>query len=142
LHGLLRYLAGDAVAAARLAAAPRPEVSFNYLGRFDSWSARGRLFRPAAEGPGATQAAGSDSHHFLAINCLVAGGRFRATWSCRTGAGLDGSLDELVHGWLATVPTILHGLERVEEATGDEFGWREDDRARIGVAIVRHAERT
>ncbi|MES2639520.1 MAG: amino acid adenylation domain-containing protein [Myxococcota bacterium] len=50
-YGLLRHLAGPQIAA-RLAALPAAEVSFNYLGQFDALLAESALFALAPESPG------------------------------------------------------------------------------------------
>ncbi|HKH48920.1 MAG TPA: condensation domain-containing protein, partial [Thermoanaerobaculia bacterium] len=77
--GVLRYL-GDDAARAALAALPRPEVSFNYLGRFDGGIAGPVLFAPAGDSTGPTRAATSRPSVRLAVSAAVLGGRLEVLW--------------------------------------------------------------
>nr|QEO74426.1 condensation domain-containing protein [uncultured bacterium] len=74
-YGLLRYL-GDAETAAALAALPRPEVLFNYLGQFDSGTAEG-LFRPSTDSAGASRSPAGRRDHLLEVNGAVMDGELR-----------------------------------------------------------------
>ncbi|WP_176509040.1 non-ribosomal peptide synthetase [Pseudomonas urethralis] len=72
-HGALRYLGSPAQQAA-LQALPQARVTFNYLGQFDQGFAEDRLFAPALESVGATQAADAPLGNWLSINGQVLGG--------------------------------------------------------------------
>jgi non-ribosomal peptide synthase protein (TIGR01720 family) len=69
-YGLLRYLNPDT--APRLAALPRPQIEFNYLGRFDG-------------APGDASMLDADPamplSHLLLINAMTIDGSLSATWS-------------------------------------------------------------
>ncbi|WP_060515017.1 non-ribosomal peptide synthetase [Pseudomonas sp. NBRC 111132] len=79
-HGLLRYL-GSPEAQATLAALPRGEVVFNYLGQFDaSFDQQAGLFVPAKEYGGATQDESAPLGSLLALNGQVYGGELKLGW--------------------------------------------------------------
>ncbi|WP_343596219.1 amino acid adenylation domain-containing protein [Pseudomonas sp.] len=72
-HGVLRYLGSPAQQAA-LQALPAARVTFNYLGQFDQGFGEDRLFAPAMESVGATQAADAPLGNWLSVNGQVLGG--------------------------------------------------------------------
>ncbi|HEX2188308.1 MAG TPA: hypothetical protein VHG51_05385, partial [Longimicrobiaceae bacterium] len=86
--GLLRHTGGDA----ELALAPRPQLAFNYLGRFDAAQGDDALFRITRDPAGPARAAANPRTHLLEVNAAVAG-------------------DELVVGW--TYGAELHREETV-----------------------------
>ncbi|MEM9291569.1 MAG: amino acid adenylation domain-containing protein [Acidobacteriota bacterium] len=85
-YGLLRYLLpllresvsepGREVAAA---AAPRPQLLFNYLGRLDSALPQDSPFLGAPESAGSTRAESFSRAHLLEIDSFVTGGRLHVT---------------------------------------------------------------
>ncbi|HEX2095189.1 MAG TPA: amino acid adenylation domain-containing protein, partial [Longimicrobiaceae bacterium] len=72
-YGALRYLGSDAARAA-LAAQPRGEVRFEYLGRLDASVPEGALFRLAPESPGPRTGAGGERSHRLVVSGSVLDG--------------------------------------------------------------------
>jgi non-ribosomal peptide synthase protein (TIGR01720 family) len=64
-HGALRYSGGEA--AARLAALPAPQVSFNYVGAFGDRVERAGGWRMAPEPLGPERAPGNPRAHLLAV---------------------------------------------------------------------------
>ncbi|HSF41151.1 MAG TPA: non-ribosomal peptide synthase/polyketide synthase, partial [Thermoanaerobaculia bacterium] len=82
--GALRHLAETAAAEA-VAALPEPEVSFNYLGRFDDVLGDDSPFAPARESTGSTRHPARRRRHLLEVDALVGGGtlRIRFTYSER-----------------------------------------------------------
>ncbi len=86
-YGLLQYVgegseAGDgAEAAAELAALPRREVLFNYLGRIDVGSGRlDGLLRLVDEPVGPLRAAAGSRTHLLELNASIVAGELRLDW--------------------------------------------------------------
>ncbi|HEY4748689.1 MAG TPA: condensation domain-containing protein, partial [Steroidobacteraceae bacterium] len=75
--GLLRHLNPES--AGQLQALPRPEIGFNYLGRFDESGSSG--WRSAAESPGASVSPHRGRDHLLEVVSLVQGGELRTEWS-------------------------------------------------------------
>jgi len=78
-HGLLRYLRGGAIAE-RLAAQPRAELIFNYLGQLDQATPEDGLFGPAPEPPGAVQSRRERRAHLVEVTAGITGGRLGATF--------------------------------------------------------------
>jgi amino acid adenylation domain-containing protein/non-ribosomal peptide synthase protein (TIGR01720 family) len=76
-YGVLRHLA----AVPELAAHPRPEVSFNYLGRLDQALPASALFAPAAEPSGAAESSRQLRRVLLAVNASVLGERLRVSFT-------------------------------------------------------------
>jgi len=74
--GLLRYLGEES--ATQLAEFPPPQLSFNYLGRFDLGDGDWAL---AQEAHGSVQAGGRRRAHLIDINALVLAGRLRITFT-------------------------------------------------------------
>ncbi|MDF3833723.1 amino acid adenylation domain-containing protein, partial [Cupriavidus basilensis] len=104
--GLLRRWGTPAQQSA-LAAVPKPEVVFNYLGQFDASFAEGAAWRPAAEGTGANQDAATLLSHPLSISGQVfdgrlklslayAGTRYRAATIEALAAAFRGELEAVV----------------------------------------------
>ena len=75
-HGLLRHLAGDAAADA-LARLPQPEVSFNYLGRFDAEGADAARLRMVEGDAGREHARDGTRHRLIEVNGSVMHGQLR-----------------------------------------------------------------
>jgi microcystin synthetase protein McyA len=80
-YGLLRYMAGDAELAARLAALPQPQISFNYLGQFVQAESGSTPFAPAPESSGPDHAAGNRRTFLLDVTASVFGGRMRTEFT-------------------------------------------------------------
>ncbi len=83
-YGLLRD-GEDREAADRLAAAPRAEVSFNYLGQLDQALADSSPFVPARESAGRSHSPRMRRGHAVEINGAVSAGRLRMDWSYDPG---------------------------------------------------------
>ena len=81
-HGLLRWLSDDPEIPARLAALPRPQISFNYLGRMDGGAEAADVLLAGADAdPGAGRSPAAPRPHLLAVDAAVSGGRLAATWT-------------------------------------------------------------
>ncbi|WP_189241736.1 non-ribosomal peptide synthetase, partial [Planobispora rosea] len=87
-YGLLRHL--NPVTAPVLAALPRPEIGFNYLGRV---TVSGGDWEPADGGLSGGRDAAAPLRHAIQIDAVVLGDTLRATW---TWAGTAYSEDEIV----------------------------------------------
>ena len=79
-YGLLRWLA-DGDAALALHGKPRPEVSFNYLGRADDPAAGEGPLRLAGDQAGAASDPQNPRPHPIAIDALVLAGELRLVWT-------------------------------------------------------------
>ncbi|MFA1552002.1 condensation domain-containing protein, partial [Actinomadura chokoriensis] len=122
-YGLLRY--GDGEAAEELAAVPRAQIAFNYLGRVAGgdedadWTLASEEL-PAGEDPAMPMA------HVLEINAvtrdLPGGPVLSATWTWPGGLLESADVRELAQGWF----TALRGLA-ADAAAGDAAGFTPSD---------------
>ncbi|GAA0613078.1 non-ribosomal peptide synthase/polyketide synthase [Streptomyces crystallinus] len=101
-YGALRHLARDP----RLAAAPMPGISFNYLGRFD-WSADdAALVRAVPGGLGGADAPESERPHLLDVIARVEDGHLRISWYYSRARHHESTVTALADA-------MLHALEEV-----------------------------
>ncbi|MFE9921507.1 non-ribosomal peptide synthase/polyketide synthase [Streptomyces sp. NPDC005774] len=102
-HGALRHLAGDE----RLAAAPLPGISFNYLGRFD-WSADGgALVRAVPGGLGGAEDPAAPRPHLLDVVARVEDGELEITWHYSGGRHREETVASLAEGMLRSLEEIV-----------------------------------
>ena len=80
-YGVLRYLSEDKETAARLAALPRAEVSFNYLGQFDELSSDSSTFAIGSETPGPNRSLRAMRTHLIDVSASVVGGSLHLFWT-------------------------------------------------------------
>jgi amino acid adenylation domain-containing protein/non-ribosomal peptide synthase protein (TIGR01720 family) len=105
-YGLLRYLGGDGQFTERLQTLPRPEVVFNYLGRFDQFD-RSLPFEPAQESPGPSCSARGRRSHLIGIDASVAAGRLRVRWSYGTRAHREETVARLAGTFIKALREII-----------------------------------
>jgi amino acid adenylation domain-containing protein/non-ribosomal peptide synthase protein (TIGR01720 family) len=79
-YGLLRYLNGQPSVRTILEGLPQAQVSFNYLGRFDTTLAPSSPFALAREPIGETRGPGGRRSHLFEIDALIKGGRLEVAW--------------------------------------------------------------
>jgi amino acid adenylation domain-containing protein/non-ribosomal peptide synthase protein (TIGR01720 family) len=77
-YGILRYLAGGDIGR-RLASAPSPEISFNYLGQFDQSFAQATAFSMADEARGQELSPRGRRRNLLEFNGNISGGQLHFT---------------------------------------------------------------
>jgi amino acid adenylation domain-containing protein/non-ribosomal peptide synthase protein (TIGR01720 family) len=114
--GILRWLAADAELRARLAAVPRPEVVFNYLGQMDGTVGDDALFASTGGRRGPEQGADAPRAHALEINGAVRGGRLVLAWQFAQGRFAA----ETVRRVAGACMDALRGL--IAHCTEDEAG--------------------
>ena len=105
-YGLLRYLSPDAELRARLAAAPWPEISFNYLGRLDDAPAD-----PLAERTGPVRSPAAARAHLLELNGAITGGQlqFDVFYSCAIHT--EATARALADGFAAELRDVIAGAD-------------------------------
>ncbi len=104
--GILRWLGSDATRA-RLAALPQPEVSFNYLGRFDAAFADDALFRRVRGDTGPTHAPEGGRSHLVEVNALVTGGRLEVGWTFAEGVHSRATLERIAAAYLDALRALV-----------------------------------
>ena len=105
-YGLLRYLAGGETAE-RLAALPAPQVSFNYLGRFDAAVGEGGPFAFASEIARGAEGEIVEGRHLFALDLLVLDNRLRVHWTYDPGRHLPATVERLARGFLAEIEALV-----------------------------------
>jgi amino acid adenylation domain-containing protein/non-ribosomal peptide synthase protein (TIGR01720 family) len=93
-YGILRHLADDE-AAAVLRGQPRPETSFNYLGRTDDPTAGSGPFRLAPEPGGGASDPRNPHPHPLTVDAVVLGGQLRLVWIYDRARYRSGTIERL-----------------------------------------------
>ncbi|SMF97469.1 non-ribosomal peptide synthase domain TIGR01720/amino acid adenylation domain-containing protein [Methylomagnum ishizawai] len=121
-YGLLRQLAPDDLRA-RIAALPRPAVTFNYLGRFDtSFDPHTALFRPAPEGIGLERDPDAPLANELEINAQVYAGSLRLEWRYSRERYREATIRALMDGFRDALRAVLeHCASGVHGVTPADF---------------------
>ena len=121
-YGLLRYLGSD-VAREALAAAPEPELTFNYLGQLDQVlrthpqppalpseqkRVSGRaVLAPAPETAGRDRAAANRRSHLLDVTAVVAGGQLSISWTYSRAAHRASTVQQLADWCMAALRDLI-----------------------------------
>jgi non-ribosomal peptide synthase protein (TIGR01720 family) len=118
--GLLRYLAEPEKAEA-LARLPRAELSFNYLGRFDSIPSAGRIGL-APERQGADHHPAGARSHLVDIAAQVLGGRLEVVWTYGD-VFREATIDALARRHLDALRELVSGTstEQPVQAKPEDF---------------------
>ncbi|MEE8523271.1 MAG: non-ribosomal peptide synthase/polyketide synthase [Thermoanaerobaculia bacterium] len=139
-YGLLRYL-GSPQAREQLAAQPRAEIGFNYLGQLDAGLSERSLFGLAPESAGPERSPGSRRRHLLDVTVAVAAGRAAITWIYSSTVHRRETIEALAEFYLEALRTLIahclspeaggytpsdFPLARLDQATLDRIA--EDDR--------------
>jgi non-ribosomal peptide synthase protein (TIGR01720 family) len=106
-YGLLRWLHPDAKMAARLAALPRAELSFNYLGQFDQLLPQGALFSSAGETHGSDRAANQLRSHLLEVVARVGDGRLQVEWHYSSAVHCRETVQWLAESFISSLERII-----------------------------------
>jgi amino acid adenylation domain-containing protein/non-ribosomal peptide synthase protein (TIGR01720 family) len=106
-YGLLRYLSPDAAIRERMAALPRPEISFLYLGQRDQQSGAETFFGPAAESSGPNQHPAGPRTHLLEIGASIVEGQLRMEWSYSTRLHQQRRIADLAQQCLEALRSLL-----------------------------------
>jgi non-ribosomal peptide synthase protein (TIGR01720 family) len=101
-YGLLRYLS-----AMRLETHPRPEITFNYLGQFDSVFSPHAAFRLVEESTGPTRSPRDMRHHLLGIDAVVVHGRMHVTWSYSENLHQSATIVALAHSFEKALGALI-----------------------------------
>ena len=86
---------------------PQPQVSFNYLGRFDAPAGEAGPFTFAIEPVRGTEGEAVPGRHLFAIDLLVLEDRLRATWTFDPGRHLPATAERLARGFLTELEALI-----------------------------------
>jgi non-ribosomal peptide synthase protein (TIGR01720 family) len=106
-YGLLRWLRSDRQFAARLAALPRAELSFNYLGQFDQLLPPDALFTSAEELHGPDRAASQRRSHLVEVVARVAEGRLHVDWHYSSAIHHEQTVQWLAESFISALERII-----------------------------------
>jgi amino acid adenylation domain-containing protein/non-ribosomal peptide synthase protein (TIGR01720 family) len=104
--GILSRL-GDEATRARLAALPRAEILFNYLGQQDAVVLGSKLFRFAREGSGAWHAGSGRRSHPVEVLAKVADGVLGLTWTFTPAVHAEGTIRALAEGFARALAGLV-----------------------------------
>ncbi|MGC5038557.1 non-ribosomal peptide synthase/polyketide synthase [Streptomyces sp. DT190] len=102
-YGALRHLAGDE----RLAAAPLPGISFNYLGRFDWSAADAELVRAVPGGLDGAEDPAAPRPHLLDVVARVEDDHLEITWHYSGARHREETVAALAEGMLRSLEEIV-----------------------------------
>jgi amino acid adenylation domain-containing protein/non-ribosomal peptide synthase protein (TIGR01720 family) len=110
-YGLLRYLCEDLSIAFALEAAPKAEVSFNYLGQFDQVLEEDSLFAPARESAGASRSASGLRPYLLEINASISGGVLQVSWTYSENVHRRATIEKLAGAFTGALRSLIELCE-------------------------------
>ncbi len=105
--GVLRYLSPDASVRARLAALPRAEVAFNYLGQLGQIPAHSVVLGAAKEGLGPLHSPRGKRPHRLEINAVVTAEGLRVNWTFGAEVFTAESIERLSAAFISNLRGLL-----------------------------------
>ena len=105
-YGLLRYLNKDDEIRTRLAPVTGAQITFNYLGQFDSIVGDSGVIRDARESAGPAISPRSERSHLLDVVAQVVDGRLRVAFLYSEGVFLRSTIEQLA----STYASNLRGL--------------------------------
>ncbi|MFJ8329972.1 amino acid adenylation domain-containing protein [Streptomyces sp. NPDC094437] len=124
-HGALRHLSESGSAAHRaLAGTPHPEISFNYLGRWDGATGTEGLVRARlAERLGVDQAPAQPRPHLIDVVTAIGDGELRVDWIHAPAIHRTETVQRLADAFLAALRGVVEHCLRPENggATPSDF---------------------
>ncbi len=145
-YGVLRYLSSDERLRERLAAVPRADIQFNYLGQFNQVLAAESMFQPAPEPPGAFARVASPRQprpYLLEILGMIAGDELRLWWIYSENLHERATVERLASDFMSSLRSILsHCSGRKErEFTPADFPLANLDQRKLDLLSKRLAGR-
>jgi fengycin family lipopeptide synthetase B len=108
-YGLLRYLDKEASIRSALQKMPQAEMSFNYLGQFDTQSANptDTLFRSIEDNSGPVHNLAGLRRYLLEVNCVVTNGFFHVEWRYCTQLHRRETIVDLAQHYAETLRALI-----------------------------------
>ena len=106
-YGILRYLSPDPAVRAALECATDPEVSFNYLGRFEQDMAGSIILGEAREDIGDDQSRAGNRRFVIEVNGLLRGERMEFIWTYSRNRHTRRTVEGLAQRFLQELDAII-----------------------------------
>ena len=106
-YGLLRYLSRNESVRLQLAAQPRAEVVFNYLGQFDRSAQNDGLLTAAAESSGAARSLRSQRGHVIDVTGVITGGRLQMDFGYSEQLHRRDTIERLAADFMAALRALI-----------------------------------
>jgi len=106
-YGALRWLSSDAATREALAALPRPELRFEYLGQFDQTVDESSLFGMADEPVGDAESPLAPRSHLLEVGCGVLEGRLQVFWTYSEAVHRRETVEALAAGFVESLEALV-----------------------------------
>ncbi len=116
-YGLLRYLRDDEELTAKLRAASPPEISFLYLGQFDSTQSTVSLFGPAKESSGSTISPLATRSHLLEFTGSIFAGQLKLDVTYSRNVHRSSTVERLAEEFIEALRALINHC-RTSEAGG------------------------
>lgn len=114
-YGLLRYLSNDENLVSKLHKLAEPQVSFNYLGQFDSILSPSSFFSLAPERSGPPQSPAGARPYLLEINGRVTDGCFTSLWTYSANIHRHESIAILASEYIAALRRLIEDCRHTQE---------------------------
>jgi amino acid adenylation domain-containing protein/non-ribosomal peptide synthase protein (TIGR01720 family) len=102
-YGLLRYLRPDS----GLEAAKPAEISFNYLGQFDTLADSRRIFRPAGESVGEEVSRDGTRPYLLDVSGYVGQGKLQLHWTFSTALHKPATINKIAWRYVELLQALI-----------------------------------
>jgi amino acid adenylation domain-containing protein/non-ribosomal peptide synthase protein (TIGR01720 family) len=107
-YGILRYLSPDSNIRGNFKAEICPEISFNYLGQFDSIKSASLILGFASEDTGLTQDPLGKRKHLLELNGLVIADQLRIDWTYSENIHQKHTIENLADNFIAILQSLIN----------------------------------
>jgi non-ribosomal peptide synthase protein (TIGR01720 family) len=106
-YGILRYLCPDRTIAGRLREAPKPWLSFNYLGQFDQAFAGSSIYRTSPPQIQLSQDPDGRTDHILSVNAAIVRGQLQVVWSYSESIHHRATIDALARSYTDALERLI-----------------------------------
>ncbi len=106
-YGILRYLSQDTGTHLKLQALPQPEVSFNYLGRFDQMLSAAPVLGLAKESSGSAHSSLGRRYHLLEVNGFVISDKLRLDWTYSEKVHRRATVERLAQSFMEALQALI-----------------------------------
>ncbi|MFO0760432.1 MAG: amino acid adenylation domain-containing protein [Byssovorax sp.] len=106
-YGMLRYLRDDPALSAELAAMPRPELNFNYLGQLDQALSDASPFQRARESAGAAMSPKNRRRHLVNVVASVIAGKLTVRFFYSEARHRASTIEGLASAFLAALGDLI-----------------------------------